>query len=183
MSRYRFRYLVFLFLLSGLTQVLHAQPPVAEMRGAWIATVANIDWPSKPGLPVDRQKIEFDSILDVLRAMNMNAVFVQVRPTGDAFYRSQTVPWSQFLTGEQGLPPADSSYDPMQYMIKAAHERHMEFHAWLNPYRATWDLDTANLSLIHPLRSFPPNLKAQWFFRYVRRWYFNPANPFVRQYL
>lgn len=181
--RFRLFTIAVLFFLFFQHIMLYAQPPIAEMRGAWVATVANIDWPSKPGLPVDRQKAEFDSLLDVLRAMNMNAVFVQVRPAGDAMYKSPTVPWSKFLTGEQGLPPADSSYDPMQYMIKAAHERHMEFHAWLNPYRATWDLDTASLSLIHPLRSFPPALRQQWFFKYGRRWYFNPASPFVREYL
>ena len=157
--------------------------PVTEMRGAWIATSFNIDWPSQPGLPIERQKMEFDSLLDVLKAMNMNAVFVQVRPSGDAMYRSPNVPWSKFLTGQQGVPPPDSTYDPMEYMIKAAHDRRMEFHAWLNPYRATLDLDTAALSPLHPLRSLPPNRKAQWFFRYGRRYYFNPANPSVQQYL
>lgn len=183
MAHYRLQILAFFLFFLFRNVVLFAQPPIAEMRGAWVATVANIDWPSKPGLPVERQKVEFDSLLDVLKAMNMNAVFVQVRPAGDAMYRSANVPWSQFLTGEQGLPPADSSYDPLQYMVKAAHERRMELHAWLNPYRATWDLDTANLSLIHPLRAYPPALKQQWFFRYGRRWYFNPANPYVRQHL
>ncbi len=157
--------------------------PVAEMRGAWIATSFNIDWPSKPGLSVDQQKMEFDSLLDVLKAMNMNAVFVQIRPAGDAMYKSPNVPWSKFLTGQQGVAPADSTYDPMEYMIQSAHARRMEFHAWLNPYRATLDLDTAALSPNHPLRSLPDNRKAQWFFRYGRRFYFNPANPSVQQYL
>lgn len=153
------------------------------MRGAWVATAANIDWPSKPGLPIERQKAEFDSLLDVLKAMNFNAVFVQVRPAGDAIYKSDIVPWSKFLTGEQGLPPADSSYDPLQYMVKAAHDRRMELHAWLNPLRATWDLDTANLSLIHPLKALPPATRNQWFFRYGNRYYFNPANAAVRKHL
>lgn len=157
--------------------------PVAEMRGAWIATSFNIDWPSKPGLSVDQQKMEFDSLLDVLKAMNMNAVFVQIRPAGDAMYKSPNVPWSKFLTGQQGVAPADSTYDPMEYMIQSAHARRMEFHAWLNPYRATLDLDTAALSPLHPLRSLPDNRKGQWFFRYGRRFYFNPANPSVQQYL
>ncbi|MBV6438976.1 MAG: hypothetical protein EPGJADBJ_00605 [Saprospiraceae bacterium] len=183
MPRLRFSVILVSIFIFSLNASLQGQPPATELRGTWIATVANIDWPSKPGLPVERQKAEFDSLLDVLKAMNMNAVFVQVRPSGDAFYNSTTVPWSKFLTGEQGLPPADSSYDPMHYMIKAAHDRRMEFHAWLNPYRATWDLDTASLSLIHPMRALPPNLRNQWFFRYGRRYYFNPANPFVRQHL
>jgi uncharacterized lipoprotein YddW (UPF0748 family) len=137
--------------------------PSAELRGAWIATVANIDWPSEPGLSPERQRIQFDSILDVLKAMNMNAVFVQVRPAGDAFYNSPNVPWSKYLSGEQGVAP-EPLYDPMEYMIKAAHDRRMEFHAWLNPYRATFDLDTAALSPLHPLRALPDENKAEWFF-------------------
>jgi uncharacterized lipoprotein YddW (UPF0748 family) len=156
--------------------------PSAELRGAWIATVANIDWPSEPGLSPERQRIQFDSILDVLKAMSMNAVFVQVRPAGDAFYNSPNVPWSKYLSGEQGVAP-EPLYDPMEYMIKAAHDRRMEFHAWLNPYRATFDLDTAALSPLHPLRALPDENKAEWFFRYGRRYYFNPASAKVRQYL
>ncbi|MEI6410311.1 MAG: family 10 glycosylhydrolase [Bacteroidota bacterium] len=158
------------------------KPPVAEMRGAWVATVANIDWPSQPGLAPDQQRLQFDSILDALKAMNFNAVFVQVRPAGDAFYNSPNIPWSKYLTGQQGVAP-EPLYDPMEYMIQEAHKRRMEFHAWLNPYRATFDLDTANLSPNHPLRSLPNNRKAEWFFRYGRRYYFNPASPLVRQYL
>jgi uncharacterized lipoprotein YddW (UPF0748 family) len=157
-------------------------PPVSEMRGAWIATVANIDWPSRPGLPPERQRMEFDSLLDVLKAMGMNAVFVQVRPAGDAFYDSPQVPWSAYLTGRQGQPPAPY-YDPLEFMIQAAHKRQMEFHAWLNPYRASFNLDTASLAPTHPLRSLPPDRKAQWFFRYGNRYYFNPGNPLVIQYL
>src|SRR5690606_32675024 len=109
MPRFRFSFILVLIFIVSLNAALKGQPPATELRGTWIATVANIDWPSKPGLPVERQKAEFDSLLDVLKAMNMNAVFVQVRPSGDAFYNSSTVPWSKFLTGEQGLPPADSS--------------------------------------------------------------------------
>ncbi|MBL7804073.1 MAG: family 10 glycosylhydrolase [Saprospiraceae bacterium] len=158
------------------------QTPVSEMRGAWVATVANIDWPSAPGLSPERQRAEFDSLLDVLKAMNMNAVFVQVRPAGDAFYNSPVVPWSKYLTGQQGLAP-NPPYDPLEYMIKAAHDRRMEFHAWLNPYRATFDLDTASLSPMHLLKSLPPDRKREWFYQYGNRWYFNPASPLVRTYL
>jgi uncharacterized lipoprotein YddW (UPF0748 family) len=184
-----FRYSALFCLFLAFCQSLAAQdrrpgePPTAEMRGAWVATVANIDWPSKPGLSSEQQKIEFDSLLDVLKAMNFNAVFVQVRPAGDAFYKSPNVPWSKFLTGKQGVAPDDSLYDPLRYMIDAAHRRRMEFHAWLNPYRATFDLDTASLDSLHPLRSLPRARKAEWFFRYGKKYYFNPANPSVRQYL
>ena len=182
------RFLSLLFFLISL-QTLQAQerrpgmPPRAEMRGAWIATVANIDWPSAPGLSSERQKAEFDSLLDVLKAMNMNAVFVQIRPTGDAIYRSKSVPLSSFLVGKQGAMLDDTLYDPLEYMIKAAHNRNMEFHAWMNPYRAAWSLDTTLLDSIHPLRSLTPKRKAEWFFKYGRRWYFNPASSSVRQYL
>lgn len=167
---------------SAQSQQQQPQAPVAEMRGAWISTVANIDWPSAPGLSPERQRAEFDSLLDVLKAMNMNAVFVQVRPAGDAMYNSAVVPWSKYLTGQQGLAP-NPFYDPLEYMIKAAHDRRMEFHAWLNPYRATFDLDTASLSPMHLLKSLPPSRKAEWFFQYGNRWYFNPASPLVRTYL
>jgi uncharacterized lipoprotein YddW (UPF0748 family) len=179
-NRFLFVFLVFCHSYSIAQPQTH--PPVAEMRGAWIATVANIDWPSKPGLAPERQKMEFDSILDVLKAMNFNAVFVQIRPAGDALYESPNVPWSKYLTGVQGQAP-EPLYDPLTYMVKAAHDRKMEFHAWLNPYRATFDLDTASLSTLHPLRSLPNNRKAEWFFQYGNKFYFNPASPSVRQYL
>lgn len=157
--------------------------PRTEMRGVWIATVANIDWPSRPGLSSRQQKAEFDSLLNVLQSMNMNAVFVQVRPAGDALYKSKIVPMSAFLTGKQGRQPDDPSYDPLAYMVAAAHRRGMEFHAWMNPYRATWDADTAALDKKHPLKSLPASKKRAWFFRYSKKWYFNPANQEVRDYL
>ncbi len=156
--------------------------PAAELRGAWIATVENIDWPSRPGLPPERQRMEFDSILDVLKALGINAVFVQIRPAGDAFYPTPAAPWSKYLTGQQGKAP-EPYYDPLEYMIKAARSRRMEFHAWLNPYRATFDLDTAGLAPTHPLRALPDERKSEWFFRYGQRYYFNPASALVRQYL
>ncbi len=178
-----FRLLILLVAICGLfSTVAFAQNPVSEMRGTWIATVGNIDWPSRPGLPPESQRMEFDSILDVLKAMGMNAVFVQVRPAGDAMYTSPTIPWSRYLSGQQGVAP-EPYYDPMEYMIQAAHARNLEFHAWLNPYRATFDLDTASLSPLHPLRALPEDRKAQWFFRYGKRYYFNPANPLVMRYL
>lgn len=178
---------LFALLLLSASIPLSAQKsnpyPPAELRGAWIATVANIDFPSRPGLTSNEIKLEFDSLMDVLKAMNMNAVFVQVRPAGDAFYKSKTVPMSKFLVGRQGAVLDDSLFDPLEYMIKAAHDRRMEFHAWLNPYRATFDLDTSALDSLHPLRALSPRRKAEWFFRYGKKWYFNPASPSVRQYL
>ncbi len=106
-----------------------------EMRAAWIATVANIDWPSQPGLSVEIQKQEAIDILDKLVSMNMNAVVFQVRPHADALYPSELEPWSYYLTGEQGKAP-DPFYDPMEFWIEECHARGIEFHAWFNPYRA-----------------------------------------------
>ena len=106
-----------------------------EFRAAWVATVANINWPSKPGLTVDQQKSEAVALLDLLRQNNFNAVVFQVRPHCDAMYSSELEPWSYYLTGEQGRAP-EPWYDPLQFWIDEAHARGIELHAWLNPYRA-----------------------------------------------
>ncbi len=106
-----------------------------EMRAVWVATVANIDWPSKPGLSVEIQKQEAIVILDRIKELNMNTVVFQVRPQADAFYKSDLEPWSYFLTGEQGKAP-EPFYDPVEFWIEESHNRGIEFHAWLNPYRA-----------------------------------------------
>ena len=111
-----------------------AEPP-RELRAAWVATVANIDWPSRPGLPVARQIDEMHAILDEAVELNLNAIILQVRPAADALYASELEPWSEYLTGEQGLPPADY-YDPLATWVTEAHRRGIELHAWFNPYRA-----------------------------------------------
>lgn len=106
-----------------------------EFRAAWIATVANINWPSKPGLSTKEQQREALVLLDFLQKHNYNAVIFQVRPQADALYESDLEPWSFFLTGEEGKAP-DPYYDPLNFWIEAAHDRGLELHAWLNPYRA-----------------------------------------------
>ena len=106
-----------------------------EFRAAWIATVDNIDWPSKPGLSSYEQKAEAIELLDFLKKNQFNAVILQVRPQADALYNSEIEPWSYFLTGEQGIPP-EPYYDPLSFWIEEAHKRGLELHAWLNPYRA-----------------------------------------------
>ena len=106
-----------------------------EFRAAWIATVANINWPSKPGLSTDQQQQEAVALLDFLKAHNFNAAIFQVRPQADALYQSSLEPWSYFLTGVQGKAP-DPYYDPLEFWVEAAHERGLELHVWLNPYRA-----------------------------------------------
>jgi uncharacterized protein YbbC (DUF1343 family)/uncharacterized lipoprotein YddW (UPF0748 family) len=106
-----------------------------EFRAAWVATVDNINWPSKPGIPVGDQKKEAIELLDLLYKNNFNAVIFQVRPQCDALYQSALEPWSYYLTGEQGKAP-EPYYDPLEFWIKEAHARGIELHAWLNPYRA-----------------------------------------------
>lgn len=109
--------------------------PEREFRAVWVATVANIDWPSKPGLPTGEQQAEIDAILDSALRCNMNAVVLQVRPQCDAFYPSELEPWSYFLTGRQGQAP-NPYYDPLEYWIEGSHNRGLELHVWFNPYRA-----------------------------------------------
>jgi uncharacterized lipoprotein YddW (UPF0748 family) len=106
-----------------------------EFRAAWVATVANINWPSTPGLSMEVQKKEAISLLDLLDSANYNAVIFQVRPQADALYKSNLEPWSYFLTGEQGVAP-DDYYDPLEFWVEEAHKRSIELHAWINPYRA-----------------------------------------------
>jgi uncharacterized lipoprotein YddW (UPF0748 family) len=107
----------------------------AEFRAAWVATVANINWPSKPGLPVAQQQQEAIALLDFLKANHFNAVIFQVRPQADALYKSSLEPWSYYLTGTQGKAP-EPFYDPLEFWVEAAHDRGLELHVWLNPYRA-----------------------------------------------
>jgi uncharacterized lipoprotein YddW (UPF0748 family) len=128
------------------TEVL---PPVPrEFRAAWIATVANIDWPSEPGLPVAEQKAELRRMLDQAAALNLNAVIFQVRPHADALYRSDHEPWSAYLMGRQGQAPAPH-YDPLALAIREAHARGLELHAWFNPFRAGHPADTSALAPDH----------------------------------
>src|SRR4051812_34612426 len=109
-------------------------PPLKrEFRGVWVATVGNIDWPSRPGLPADAQKAELTAILDKCRDLKLNAVIFQVRPMADALYRSDLEPWSEYLTGQIGKDPG---YDPLAFAVQEAHARGLELHAWFNPYRA-----------------------------------------------
>jgi uncharacterized lipoprotein YddW (UPF0748 family) len=107
-----------------------------EFRAAWVATVANINWPSEPGLSIMDQKAEALLLLDLLEKNNFNAVIFQVRPQGDALYKSDLEPWSYYLTGQQGVGPEDPDFDPLDFWINEAHKRNIELHVWLNPYRA-----------------------------------------------
>jgi len=174
----------FLYALLSLTVVpyiLNAQPlskiaPKREFRGVWVATVTNIDWPSRPGLSIDQQKQELIGILERHKSQGMNAIILQVRPAADAFYAKSREPWSQWLMGKQGLAPAPG-YDPLAFAIKEAHFRGMELHAWFNPYRASMS-SSAVLSEAHAYRKHP-----DWFFTYGGKKQFDPGIPEVREYI
>ncbi|NGM81648.1 family 10 glycosylhydrolase [Paenibacillus sp. 7124] len=144
------------------------------MKGAWISTVFNLDWPSASSYgKIDQQKKDFGSLLDKLKAIGFNAVFVQVRPSGDSLYPSSIVPWSKVLTGTQGKDPG---YDPLKYMVDAAHDRGMQFHAWFNPFRATTDSGTAALAANHVAKLHP-----DWIVKADSKLYINPGIPEARQ--
>nr|PZN57495.1 MAG: hypothetical protein DIU61_02025 [Bacteroidota bacterium] len=166
---------LFLGLLAALTSMAQEHPK-RELRAAWIATVSNIDWPSKPGLNAYDQQAEYTHLLDILKGVGMNAVIVQVRPTADAFYPSSYEPWSEFLTGQQGKSP-EPYYNPLAFMIAEAHKRCMEFHAWFNPYRVSIR-DSATFAANHPFHSHP-----EWFVKYGGRWYYDPGHPGAQEYV
>lgn len=151
------------------------QPIGPELRAAWVATVTNIDWPSKPGLMVDQQKQEFLTILNQLQKMHMNAVVVQVKPTADAFYPSHYWPWSQYISGTQGQNPG---YDPLAFMLQEAHRRNIQFHAWFNPYRVSMQDQLDQLAPNNPARQHP-----DWVVSYGGKLYFDPGIPEVRRFL
>ncbi|HEX4957854.1 MAG TPA: family 10 glycosylhydrolase [Lacibacter sp.] len=148
-----------------------------EFRAAWIATVDNIDWPSRKGLPVDSQKSEFIRILDLHKRNGLNAIIMQIRPATDAFFPSPYEPWSEWLSGVQGKPPSPY-YDPLQFMIDETHKRNMEFHAWCNPYRADFSIGKASIAPSHITRIHP-----QWFLDYGGKKYFDPGNKQAQQFV
>ena len=173
------------FILSilcvGLFLFTKAQPNihdknVFEFRGVWVATVENIDWPSKRGLSNPAQKEEFIALLDRHQKNGMNAIIMQVRPSGDALYPSTLEPWSEYLMGTQGLPPSPF-YDPLEFMIAETHKRGMEFHAWINPYRAVFNVKKSSIAPSHITRIHP-----EWFLTYGDKKYFNPGLPQVWQH-
>lgn len=107
-----------------------------ELRGVWVATVANLDYPASPTTDAWSLRTQLDQILDNCEEMGFNAIFFQVRPSGDALYKSSIYPWSRYLTGTQGVAPSDD-FDPLEYAVTEAHKRGIQLHAWINPYRVT----------------------------------------------
>ncbi len=150
-----------------------ATPPAAqrEFRGVWVATVANIDWPSRPGLSVDTQRQELTRIMDRASDLRCNAIVLQVRPCADALYVSQREPWSEFLTGRMGQGP-QPHYDPLSLAVKEAQRRGLELHAWFNPFRAGHPAQDGPVSEDHISRSHPELVRA-----YGKYLWLDPGEP------
>ena len=161
---------------TRLAPGVEAPPPVRrEFRGVWVATVANIDWPSRPGLPADSQRAELVRMLDLAARMRMNAIVLQVRPAADALYPSELEPWSEYLTGAQGRPP-EPLYDPLAFAVEEAHRRGLELHAWFNPYRARHPTAASPAAESHISRTHPEVVK-----EYGRYLWMDPGEPLVRE--
>jgi uncharacterized lipoprotein YddW (UPF0748 family) len=153
-----------------------APPLPREFRAVWVATVANIDWPSRPGLPVAAQRAELLELIERASALRLNAIIFQVRPAADALYPSRLEPWSYFLTGRQGRAPSPS-WDPLAFAITESHRRGMELHAWFNPYRSRHPDDTTRpASPLHISRTNPTVVH-----RYGPFGWMDPGNAFVRR--
>lgn len=148
-----------------------------EFRGVWVATVDNIDWPNQGDFNSDSQKTAFIRLLDMHQRNGLNAMIVQIRPCTDALYPSQYEPWSEWLTGQQGQPPVPY-YDPLAFMIAETHKRGMVFHAWMNPYRAEFNINNASVAATHVTRLHP-----EWFVTYGDKRYFDPGNKEAQLYV
>ncbi|MCX5202353.1 family 10 glycosylhydrolase [Streptomyces sp. NBC_00237] len=145
------------------------------MRGMWLATVANRDWPSKKGLSAARQRAELLVHLDRAVEMRLSAVIFQVRPTADALWPSPYEPWAECLTGRQGEDPG---WDPLGTAVEEAHRRGLELHAWFNPYRVANHTDPTRLAATHPARLHPG-----WVVPYGGKLYYHPGLPEVRRFV
>jgi len=162
--------------LALVPAIAAAEPPPLkrEFRAVWVATVGNIDWPSKKGLTADEQKKELVAMFDRFKELNFNAVVLQVRPMCDAFYDSKLEPWSEFLTGEQGKSPG---YDPLAFAVAEAHRRGLELHAWFNPYRAAGSMSKSAPAANHLTKTRPDLAK-----EYGKHHWLNPTHPVVQKH-
>lgn len=151
--------------------------PMREFRAAWIATVANIDWPSRPGLPAGEQQKELIALLDMAANLKLNAVILQVRPACDALYLSNLEPWSEYLTGQMGRSPSPL-WDPLAFAVGEAHRRGLELHAWFNPFRARHQSAKSPVSPQHISRKHP-----EWARPYGRYLWLDPGEKGVQEHV
>lgn len=172
-------FIFFAGLITSCSVYKKGPQPKREFRGFWVATVVNIDWPKNPNDEIAKKKKDYLDLLDYYEELKFNAAIVQVRTAGDAFYASDFAPpWSRYLTGEEGKAPQDSSEDILTWMVQETHKRGMEFHAWLNPYRATFNLDTLSLASDHDFYQHP-----DWMIKYGKKYYYNPGLPEVQKHM
>lgn len=144
-----------------------------DFRGVWIQTA----WQDRyQKMSTDECKAYLTKLVDELYLVGFNAVIFQVRPEGDAFYKSDIEPWSRFMTGVQGKSPVPE-WDPMEFMIELCHQRKMEFHAWLNPYRMS---TSKNLKFSN---RHVYNVHPEWFVRFDDKLYLNPGLPESRAFI
>ncbi|MCV2353112.1 family 10 glycosylhydrolase [Paucibacter sp. B2R-40] len=148
-----------------------APPAPREFRAAWVATVANIDWPSRKGLSSAEQQAEVLTLLDKAAALKLNAIILQVRSSADALYASELEPWSEYLSGSQGQAP-EPFYDPLQFWVSEAHSRGIELHAWFNPFRARQSGAKSAAAPLHLSRSRP-----DWVKTYGDQQWIDPGEP------
>ncbi|SDT31040.1 glycoside hydrolase family 10 protein [Microlunatus soli] len=155
----------------------HTDPyrPKRQLRGLWIATVVNLNWPSKPGLTAEQQQLELNAWFDLAVDRGYNAVMLQVRSAAQVLYDSPLEPWSAYLTGTQGEDPG---YDPLGFAVSAAHQRGLELHAWFNPYQLVRAGQNHNTAPNHPSVTHP-----EWAVAYAGAKYFNPGLPEARQWV
>ncbi len=189
-SRFKFTFILVLLFYTSQAKYLgvsfdssktnlelsNPNPKSAEFRAIWIATINNIDWPSKPNLTVEQQKSEFLQLLDTFQKLNLNVVILQVRAASDAFYQSKSEPWSMFLTGKQGRAPKPF-YDPLAWAVEMCHQKGMELHAWFNPFRVRnlgyYALDVSNFASIH----------SHYVIEYDKKLFLDPGYPEVISHL
>lgn len=172
------RILSVILVLAMLVPAAYAAQPAQDgMRGVWVSSVANIDYPSQQGLSADQLKSEADTILNNIASMGLNTVFLQVRPSADALYQSALFPWSRYVSGTAGQAP-DGDFDVLAYWVEGAHSRGLQLHAWLNPYRITRDgkEELDSLPETSPAKQHP-----EWVVEYEGNYYFNPGLPAVQQ--
>ncbi len=163
-------------LFSGLPLFASGEQAQREVRACWVASVGNLDFPSDMGLSKQKLKAEIDKIVDQCKEFQLNTIFFQIRPMGDALYRSEIFPWSVYLSGTQGVAPEDA-FDPLAYFIKQAHREEIQLHAWINPYRigsgaeVTNRLSSDNPAVLHP----------EYTVKTAEGLYYNPGLPQVRK--
>jgi uncharacterized lipoprotein YddW (UPF0748 family) len=163
--------------IEGVIDSTREIPPMPrEARGVWVASVSNMDWPSKAGLSTDSQQAELRAILDRVKQLRMNLVILQVRPAGDALYASTLEPWSEYLTGTMGKAP-EPFYDPLAFAISEAHARGLELHAWFNPYRARHPSAKSQAPPSHLSRARPDLVR-----KYGTHLWMDPGEPDVQEH-